>query len=452
MADPSLEVGLAAPTVVAAPTDDLFQSACSVESASEVDGDPRGGNVIPEAVTEDSVDVASSSNHDQQPDKLLSPDVASSSTYSPNSIFSFRTVSDVWKVHQDGALKLDYWVYGLVLETDYELYTVSRNTKDLVTIHTGRRYKELEWLREALWLEFPSTIIPPLPGLGLEGMLEKADNALGAEGDPNVIPALVTYRMRGITLFIQWLTKFPEVCSSRLLQKFIESSPDEFVQFQQEWQLQSKKPLASRTRMGSVIHTLKKQIKVPPVWDPEITKSKQFVIDLENTLTKLKDNVEKLWDSIVNLCEGYVVERLDSSVLQADAVIQALVKTAVVCKRAVYSFSLENEEMFLSLVVDLAFYIGLCQSCRRVITQLDILAKQTAEANAEPEVVAQTRELLNTHSSEFKTNFRKMHVIKRSMMKSLSQNFAKLSSNMDPKAFPWEKHCLPLLEQIPDEW
>ena len=40
---------------------------------------------------------------------------------------------------------------------------------------------------------------------------------------------------------------------------------------------------------------------------------------------------------------GYVVERLDQSLCKSDEVMQAIVKTAVVVKRAVHSFSVENE-------------------------------------------------------------------------------------------------------------
>uniref|UniRef100_A0A7S4LLI9 PX domain-containing protein n=1 Tax=Eutreptiella gymnastica TaxID=73025 RepID=A0A7S4LLI9_9EUGL len=375
-----------------------------------------------------------------------------------NTTFEFRDVAKVWKVHQEGGLKLDYWSYRVVLETDYEMYTKHSGSSDLISVDTGRRYKEFEWLREALTLEYPHCIIPPLPGFALEGMLEKVDTVLGTPDQSQEIPALVTYRMRGISLFVKWLAQCPTLRTSKLLQTFMELSSEELASFQANWKKNEKvkPPVTTSTTLSGLLGTFRRSIQgVPKTFNADVIEAKKIVTQTEAVVGNLKENVEKLWDQIVSLCEGYVVERLDQSLCKSDEVMQAIVKTAVVVKRAVHSFSVENEELFLGLVIDLSFYGGLCTAAKTVIANLEKMAMdvQQLQQSKKPEEAEALQGELEKACDVFLEDYRHFHAIKRPSLKKMIENFALLTTNMDPKGFNWEKYCTPLIKMIPEpDW
>uniref|UniRef100_A0A7S1HU62 PX domain-containing protein n=1 Tax=Eutreptiella gymnastica TaxID=73025 RepID=A0A7S1HU62_9EUGL len=376
-------------------------------------------------------------------------------------IFEFRDVKNVHKVHsKEGMLmKLDYWSYDVTLETDAPAYSNPKGTNDLVTIQVGRRYKEFEWLRETLVSEHPYSVVPPLPGFALEGMLEKVDNILGSPDTSQEIPALVTYRMRGITLFLKWLARCPTFRDSPSVKTFMEATSEEISALQAAAKAEAKTKGSKRapeTTLGSIWGSLKSRIQGPPKQVPdEVLHAKQMMTALETCLSQLKDNVEKLWDQIVNLCEGYIVERFDPALQKSDEVMQALVKTAVVVKRAVHSFSVENEELFLGLVVDLSFYNGLCSAAKSVISSLERMAadvQQLQQAGRTADAQALEAEFQDACRT-FMVEYQHFHWIKKPSLKKMVHHFALLATNMDPKKFQWEKYCAPLLQMIPDpEW
>eukprot|EP00667_Euglena_gracilis_P008144 EG_transcript_8245 len=374
-------------------------------------------------------------------------------------IFEFRDVTKVSKIHQEGGLKLDYWCYEVVLETDSETFRKPRNTTDLVTVICRRRYKEFEWLREALTAEYPFSIVPPLPGFALEGMMEKVDNVLGTTEATSEVPALVTYRMRGISLFMKWLAKCPNLRESSLLQCFMELSSEELASFQAT----CKKPVRNtatstlgRLTISGVWGSIQRTIKgTPKAMNKDVLLAKVFLTNMETALNSFKDQVEKLWDQIVNLCEGYTVERLDQSLQKADEVIQALVKTAVVVKRAVHNFSVENEELFLALVIDLSFFSGLCAAGKAVAAALEHMAgdaQQLTDMQKAAEA-AEVQRTLDQGCESFLTDYKHFHQVKKPALKKMVRNFAVMATNMDPKNFTWEKYCTPLINMIPEpQW
>eukprot|EP00668_Euglena_longa_P046282 GGOE01061966.1.p1 GENE.GGOE01061966.1~~GGOE01061966.1.p1 ORF type:complete len:452 (+),score=146.59 GGOE01061966.1:196-1356(+) len=381
------------------------------------------------------------------------------STTAHNSIFEFHDVTKVSKVHQERSLKLDYWCYEVVLETDYEVFRKPRNTTDLVTVVCRRRYKEFEWLRETLAAEYPFSIVPPLPGFALEGMMEKVDNVLGTSEATPEVPALVTYRMRGISLFMKWLAKCPNLRESSLLQCFLELPSEELATFQAS----CKKPVRSsatsslgRLTISGVWGSIQRTIKgTPKAMNQDVLTAKTFLTNMETALAAFKDQVEKLWDQIVNLCEGYTVERLDQSLQKTDEVIQALVKTAVVVKRAVHNFSVENEELFLALVIDLSFFSGLCAAGKAVAANLEHMAGdvQQLQGMQKGAEAGELQHTLDQGCETFLTEYRRFHQVKKPALKKMVRNFAMMASNMDPKNFTWEKYCTPLVNMIPEpEW
>jgi len=407
------------------------------------------------------------------PEAAPAPGSTSSSTSSPpaaagaaatvgrtrgiDSVFEFHDVSKVSKVHQS-TLKLDYWSYEVSAETNYEAYRRPRHATDLVTVTTHRRYREFEWLRDALAAEYPFNIVPPLPGFALEGMLEKVDNVLGTSEATSEVPALVTYRMRGLSLFLKWIARCPAFRTSTLLQCFLEHSNDEFAAFQES----CKKPVVptgtAHTMFGSVWGSLTRTLRGPPkAMNQNVIKARTNLTHLETALLQLKDQLEKLWDQIVNLCEGYTVERLDQQSLQrADDVLQALAKTSVIVKRAAHSFSVENEELFLSLVIELSFLSGLCTAGKGVVATMERLAHDVESLQAVAKSIPEATELqhyLDAGYDTFLDDYRRFHQLKRPAMKKLVRNFALLGTNMDPKNFAWEKYCTPVIHSVADvDW
>ena len=153
------------------------------------------------------------------------------------------------------------------------------------------------WLREAIVAALPGQIIPQLPGMAMEGMLEKVDALIASPGATEV-PALVTYRMRSLELFLKFLGDIPEVRAMELMYNFVQDSPEEMSQFQVQWRddrdAQPRLEMAP-TVTGSIAMWFKKSFIPTPKTDPGVDAAKEWAKKMEASLDTIKSKLEEVF-------------------------------------------------------------------------------------------------------------------------------------------------------------
>eukprot|EP01061_Rhynchopus_euleeides_P042526 TRINITY_DN74165_c0_g1_i1.p2 TRINITY_DN74165_c0_g1~~TRINITY_DN74165_c0_g1_i1.p2 ORF type:complete len:517 (+),score=228.62 TRINITY_DN74165_c0_g1_i1:61-1611(+) len=98
--------------------------------------------------------------------------------------FTFR-VCDPRMTMPDSAMDLAYWIYTVDVSADAPGWESASKQP--------RRYSDFLWLRDQLCLEYPGTIVPPLPEKNVKGQLEKIMLT-------NI--DLLSYRQRFLTRFL----------------------------------------------------------------------------------------------------------------------------------------------------------------------------------------------------------------------------------------------------------
>eukprot|EP00667_Euglena_gracilis_P012435 EG_transcript_12760 len=364
-------------------------------------------------------------------------------------IFEFQ-VSQVWKVYDKG--HLDYWVYGITLETDFPAILAGgkeevANGHSSGTIHTGRRYRDFVWLQEAALTEFPGWIIPPLPGMAMEGMLEKVDALVLGSSEGQQPPALVSYRMFSLELFLRFLADIPPLRSSDIMLNFLHCSPEEMAQYQLQWHAhkhERRPPSPTPSRTTAVWLWLSRPFASSfRQADPMTEAAKEWALELEEALGSIKGRLEQMWDTLMLEREPYSRAQDRLSYKVPDPTLHAILNVSAEINRALSTFGRRNEELYMLLVVDVGFLHGLCGAIRSAVDHIESLERmecRMAEAGTTDQpAFAELNATLMAQIANFEHAFKLLPRQRRTAVQRLLAHYAELSSTMDPSLYPWRQ-------------
>ena len=140
-----------------------------------------------------------------------------------------------------------------------------------------------------------------------------------------------------------------------------------------------------------------------------------------------------------------------------DPALHAVLNMCAEVTRGANSFSEKNEELFMALVVDVAFTHGLCAAVRTAATHIEDL--QTTEyhmaeaGQTDSEAFASLNAAVSAALDRFHTAFARLPAMRRGITARIASNFAKLATSMDPVPYPWAERCARFISVIPDpDW
>jgi len=375
----------------------------------------------------------------------------------PGTVFRFA-VPQAWKVCDKG--HLDYWAYEVSLETDSPVLvsevadarTTGGPAKTLSTIHAARRYSDFVWLRAAAADIVPGWILPPLPGLSVEGVLEKVDalvlNGITSEGHP----PLVAQRMAGLELFLQCITGIPPLRESDVMVEFLHCSPKEMLGCQDRWQ-QRNGPPDSAAYKPSLTTALWLWLRRPFTdfrqVDPLLEAARQWATDVENSLAVIKAKLEQMWDTLMLEREPQESKRPNDQYKIADPTLNALLNISAQAHRAATDYSRRNEELLTLLLVDTGFLYGLCQSVRSAVDEIEMLERMECSLAETGKSAPELSAALARRIANFTAAHRLLPAQRKRVMQRVLRHFAELGAILDPGPFPWGPRCLPHINAIP---
>eukprot|EP00755_Sulcionema_specki_P001538 Sspe_Gene.26220::Locus_10758_Transcript_1_1_Confidence_1.000_Length_1081::g.26220::m.26220 len=202
---------------------------------------------------------------------------------------------------------LSYWVYKIKMLTRHPVYAGQPHfplqSKDSwyeidgeVQILCERRYSDFEWLHTALVAETPATPIPPIPIKAASGTVDKVLDYLSPDSDTSLQP-LVTDRMAGLTLFLQYLGESQQLASSSILRHFLLrndlSSLKAEVASNQSRRPPPPTPSTSMSEWVRGFFTGPRPPRIPR----HLTKKKEFAATLSQALR----TVQKQWSALANV-------------------------------------------------------------------------------------------------------------------------------------------------------
>eukprot|EP01006_Ploeotia_vitrea_P052955 TRINITY_DN67743_c10_g3_i1.p1 TRINITY_DN67743_c10_g3~~TRINITY_DN67743_c10_g3_i1.p1 ORF type:complete len:468 (-),score=62.01 TRINITY_DN67743_c10_g3_i1:179-1420(-) len=344
------------------------------------------------------------------------------------------------KVRTSG-LTLDYWIYDINLETNEEMYFDNQGEKvgKLMRISTARRYSEFEWLREELVKAYPGAIVPMLPGLNMQGMLDKVKSLLMPTDDAE--PPIVVFRKRGLTLFLEWINGSPTLRSSPLIKGFVQASPQNLTAFKKQWkQSRSQEKGMFDSQFDTLKYTVKKLSKTY-VLPNRVIEVRALAETMTTEMSQLKDAVEKLWDlqGIWQTCYPPYPH------LKADTVTASLIDTGLALDKALKTRY--TDTAYAKLLVLLSFYAGLCKSVLDAVKVIENLTAIYNEAKIDKHPnMERIQANVDRATQLFYDELAHWHSMRRYLCRNIPKKFTWLCTHMDPTLFPWEDKVVPLVD------
>eukprot|EP00906_Rhabdomonas_costata_P025934 RCo037018 len=344
----------------------------------------------------------------------------------------FRRVQNAIKVHQEGRLDLDYWTYEVALATDLPSFSQDGS---LSTHIAYRRYGDFKWLRAALLQEFPGAIVPPLPGLGFESKLDKAvgkaEHLLGIQNPcADDVPMLVTYRMMGLTLFLQWLEMAEWLPRSRTLLPFMTNSAVELVSFQEIWAQERKKDHGLKARAMSFGLRLMSSKGVLP---PALRSAQNYASEMDRECQCLRGFFERLWDRL----DGSAGAESSGEVGPVpDSTLSALNLAAREVDLAGGRLSPSNRLQLMRGIANTRYLCGLCESIKEALSEVENLVK-VRDQSAGTADAALLKQAVETAETTFGRDFSTFHRCKGALLKEVLHTGAQLPCTVDIVTHNW---------------
>eukprot|EP01012_Entosiphon_sulcatum_P055356 TRINITY_DN7717_c0_g1_i2.p1 TRINITY_DN7717_c0_g1~~TRINITY_DN7717_c0_g1_i2.p1 ORF type:complete len:462 (-),score=73.40 TRINITY_DN7717_c0_g1_i2:18-1403(-) len=349
-------------------------------------------------------------------------------------VFNFREVKNTVKVHNKEGV-FDYWQYVIELDTNLAPFAGADGGPDGVCgcVHhltAHRRFGDFRFLNDALRVEHPGCILPPIPGFGLESKLDKVDTLLriGAEDTP----LFLAHRMQGLTLFLQWLADTPELRTSRLVVQLMTGSAQDFSVFEKQWRATRKSDTQRPDRgLHSMLFKVKKTFAEKPRLDPKVEQARATCQQLELHWTALKNNIEKFWDQLVDLHESFkpTVE------VSLDPIVSVVHAISAEANKASHLLAKDAEKVLMDLATDANFCVGILASAKGVVDHLEDVAIAIQKGQ-----MAETRALyLTTTTEAFLRQYRELHLRLARIDARVCKGLIDLPYLIDPSRRDWEE-------------
>lgn len=158
--------------------------------------------------------------------------------------------------------------YRVFTMTAIEIYSSDKR-------HVRRRFQDFVWLHNALKIEFPACVIPPLP---------EKHRMRYVKGD-RFNPVFIEQRRLGLQWFMDRIARHPYLQASQYTRLFLESTD-----FKSDKNIQKKQAPSHNSMFGSFFKTLVK-----------VKKPDEKFVDMKESIDKFEDNlniVEKLYSRI----------------------------------------------------------------------------------------------------------------------------------------------------------
>eukprot|EP01002_Notosolenus_urceolatus_P002067 NODE_1546_length_1378_cov_10.317532_g1284_i0.p1 GENE.NODE_1546_length_1378_cov_10.317532_g1284_i0~~NODE_1546_length_1378_cov_10.317532_g1284_i0.p1 ORF type:complete len:423 (+),score=114.18 NODE_1546_length_1378_cov_10.317532_g1284_i0:51-1319(+) len=326
----------------------------------------------------------------------------------PVNLFEFDVGDPEKKESKDGGSKLGFWVYHIRTKTTLDQYERS----DMLT---SRRYNDFVWLREALVEAHPGVIVPPIPEKNFKGAVEKI-GLLSVDATN-----LLEYRCRALRKFLVRTGAHPILCTSKLLQYFLEDTEAQFQQRRNGPQKGAEMEAGARrvtekasvgqkfsemkfslTRKGA--HPDDPQEEEPSAARGDTAEAWRetlvYVTTLENSLTVMKERIEALvkkrtesTTSMVDFGKGlHKLGELEEG--RAGPLSKALEEVGTQTEHLALQYTEQGENETIQVVETFLYYIGMCQAVRLVVRRIEQLTLTRDTIKHEKALLAQKRRQL----------------------------------------------------------
>eukprot|EP01062_Namystynia_karyoxenos_P017226 TRINITY_DN16330_c0_g2_i1.p1 TRINITY_DN16330_c0_g2~~TRINITY_DN16330_c0_g2_i1.p1 ORF type:complete len:434 (+),score=171.60 TRINITY_DN16330_c0_g2_i1:87-1304(+) len=368
-----------------------------------------------------------------------------------------------------GPLDFSYWTYHVYTKTTLEQY----RSKSMVAV---RRYNDFVWLRDQLVEDHPGCIVPPIPQKSIKGSLEKV---VGINTNP-----LVEYRQRAMRKFLVRVGAHSVLCTSAALQDFLELSEDEFARRVKHPGKKDKieVELTTAERMKQMIgQTPAKASEEAAAWE----ETRQYVQQLENSLTMLKDRIELLVKrrretsgSLAEFGKSFAKVGEIEQQYEEGSLANALIDVGHHSEHLALVYQEQADNETIQVVETIGYYVGLCNAVRECIKRLlrmsatrDTLAAiaqslidergaasaagkeaKVKSLDAEIQKVSQRRDAatrcVDEVTTQFKSELRRFHREKQYDVKQMLKSFVELQLEYANKMKKSWETLLPSVEAI----
>eukprot|EP00759_Apiculatamorpha_spiralis_P044431 PhF_6_TR41352/c0_g1_i2/m.62778 len=198
----------------------------------------------------------------------------------PGSAFSYTFKVTDPKVSQSSILDFSF--------VSYQVITTTTNPKwKGPEAKVSRRYNDFFWFRTQLGLDYPGTIVPPIPPKDIQGTVEKVVMSS---------TALIEFRQRALTKFVSGVGSHELLAESEHLQKFCEATSDEWERFKTEKQRASAQdqPGVMEKAKKAFAGAIKSQPPTDVGLDPKWPKLRNYMRGQRDALTVLKTYMDGL--------------------------------------------------------------------------------------------------------------------------------------------------------------
>jgi hypothetical protein len=298
--------------------------------------------------------------------------------------------------------------------------------------------------------------VPGLPGLWLEGTLDKVSSVVWAADE---FCGMTKYRRRSLELFLEAVVRSTTLCLSPLLRIFMECSEEELSHFQKDWATRTvpSAPLLppAWSSWSSFVVNLKSSFicGVPRSIDSTIESTKSYLEQMILELDPLKAQLENYWDrcALSKTVTSHVP--VGESLSSPDSIIQALLNIGAAVNNANQLFSPLNEEHFLSATADVTFAHGLCDAAMEVVEYIETLAKaeylMADQGLCEHQAFVDIVERMQDATTAFKEEMKLYDAMRITVLRRLLTSFTKLCANVDPINYGWSEQCNLFIKMIP---
>ena len=371
-------------------------------------------------------------------------------------------VAEPQKREKAGALDLSYWTYQINTKTNLEIFKAP-------TMKAVRRYNDFVWLREALVEENPGVIVPPIPEKSLKGTLEKVS------GGNNSSSPLRSYRQRAMRKFLVRVGAHATLREAKPFISFLE------LEEEAEFTKVTKMPKNKVEVELSMTQMMKMFSKPKSSDDGTWEETRQYVAQLESSLTMLKDRVELLvrrrretGGSLKEFGKAFAkVGDIERS-YEDGPLSTALVDVGHHSEHLAYVYGEQADVETTQVAETIGYYIGMCGAIKEIIKRLQKMSqtRDTLEhvlnnlnadkANAKDAKVAQiegeiatisakfedAKKLAEDSAATFKDELQRFHREKQYDIKQMLKSFVELQLEYANKMKKSWETLLPSVDSI----